>query len=309
MIDTKRRFKMSKLVVLDNTCDLFLAYSWGPVSQGVSGHLYECIEYYQILKKHMKVGILMCNTELPSEAIRTAVEDKYDFTEQEINELLSNIHFFDSPKVLYGNNLLLVDGNFRKLREINLLFKNIMLFPCADKRFESMETVNAFLDKRIYGESRHTNYIKKILFSRYKKITDTGSTANLIYNKQGPRYLNDAIYLELENQYTGDFLVVTNVATNYESDRIKFVKPPIKELFKNFGTYIYTPTLKKFDCSPRFIAECKWYGKSVIYHNLDYWDIDKGLYWRKHDIDTDFESLILKEDDPIIDLIKGIINA
>ena len=257
----------------------------------------------------MKVGILMCNTELTATAIRTAVEDKYDFSEHEVNELLSDMRFFDSPKVLKGNNLFLVDGNFTKLRDIHLLFDNIMAFPCNDKRFAGMNNVKAFLDKRIYGESQHSNYVKKILFSRYKKIVDTGSKVNLIYNTKGPRYLSEEIYPELEQLYTGDFLVVTNVVTSYVSDRIKFVEPPIHDLFKNFGTYIYTPTLRKFDCSPRFIAECKWYGKSVIYHNIDYWNIDKGLYWRKHDMDVDFESIQLKEDDPIVDLVKGIINA
>jgi len=301
---------MSKLVILDKAYDLFLAYSWGSVSQGVSGHLYECIEYYHILKKHMKVGILMCKSELTADAIRTAVEDKYDFTEYEVNELLSDVHFFDSPKILKGNNLLLVDGNFTKLRDIHLLFKNIMAFPCNDKRFACMNNVKAFLDKRIYEDCiQHSNYVKKILFSRYKKINDTGSTANLVYNTKGPRYLSNEIYLELEHQYIGNFLVVTNVETNHASDRITFAEPPIKDLFKNFGTYIYTPTLRKFDCSPRFIAECKWYGKQVIYHNIDYWDVDKGLYWRKHDMDNDFESIMLKEDDPIIDLVRGVINA
>jgi hypothetical protein len=301
---------MTKLVILDKAYDLFLAYSWGSVSQGVSGHLYECIEYYHILKKHMKVGILMCKSELTADAIRTAVEDKYDFTEYEVNELLSDVHFFDSPKVLKGNNLLLVDGNFTKLRDIHLLFKNIMAFPCSDRRFATMDNITVFLDKRIYGEGIHkTNYVKKILFSRYKQIEDVKSTANLVYNKKGPRDLGNDIYKELEEQYSGDFLVVTNAEAEGLSNRFIVLEPPIKDLFRQFGTYIYTPIPKKFDCSPRFIAECKWYGKEVVYHNIDYWGIDKGLYYRFLDIQNDFNSIQLKEDDEIIDLVKGIINV
>ena len=83
--------------------------------------------------------------------------------------------------------------------------------------------------------------------------------------------------------------------------------PPVDNLFDKFSTYIYTPVPRKWDCSPRFIAECKYYGKEVIYHNIDYWDVDLGLYWRKHDIDNEFDSLFLRDADEIIPILQGLI--
>lgn len=302
---------MSKIVVLDETYDLFLGYTWGFGSQGVSGHLYECIEYYHILKKHMKVGIFICTSELlTAEHIKAAVEDKYDFTPAEVDELLSDVHFFDPPKVFKGTNLLLVDGNFPKLKDTHILFKNIMAFACYNKAIAAMENITAFLDFRVYGEcSHHKNYVKKILFYRYKHIDSDVSNVNLLYNKKGPRYIHEDVYKEVESKYNGDFLVVTDAPVDNLSDRFTLVNPPVQDLFKKFSTYIYTPIPKQFDCSPRFIAECEWYSKDVIYHNIDYWDIDKGLYWRKQDIENNFDSIILKEDDEIVDLVCNIING
>ena len=49
------------------------------------------------------------------------------------------------------------------------------------------------------------------------------------------------------------------------------------------------------------------YNKKVIYHNIDYWEEDHGLRVRKWDIDNDFDSLHLKDNDNIIEILKGII--
>jgi hypothetical protein len=88
---------------------------------------------------------------------------------------------------------------------------------------------------------------------------------------------------------------------------ITFVTPPVDYIFEQFTKYVYTPVPRKWDCSPRFIAECKWYGKEVVYHNIDYWDVDHGLRIRKWDLDNDFESLNLTPNDDIIKILKGII--
>ena len=38
---------------------------------------------------------------------------------------------------------------------------------------------------------------------------------------------------------------------------------PLKDIFSLFDTYIYTPTPKSWDCSSRFIPECKFYKKAI----------------------------------------------
>jgi hypothetical protein len=90
------------------------------------------------------------------------------------------------------------------------------------------------------------------------------------------------------------------------SDRFIQEDMPVSNLFEKFGVYLYTPTPKKRDCSPRFITECRFYGKKVEYL-IDYSEEDKGLYWRRFDIENNFDGLFLTNDDEIVDLIKGVI--
>ncbi len=84
---------------------------------------------------------------------------------------------------------------------------------------------------------------------------------------------------------------------------------PVKNIFEKLNSYIYTPTRDKFDCSPRFIAECRFYNKDVIYHDINenYLKIDTGLQYRKYDIENDFKSINLEENDDIIEIIQSII--
>jgi len=112
-----------------------------------------------------------------------------------------------------------------------------------------------------------------------------------------------------------NYMLLTNDRAQYKSlldsfPQITFPEMPVEDIFTKFGTYIYTPTgeglaRRKFDCSPRFIAECAYYGKKVIYHNIDeeYLSIDTGLKWRRYDIENDFQSLYLDDSDELIDIL------
>ncbi len=186
-----------------------------------------------------------------------------------------------------------------------------MAFPCADKTFQKMNNIVMFQDDRIYGKSecKSIDYIKKILLSKYKEINKGNiRNNNLIYATKNARGLNEDYYKELENTYNDNFLLLTNTEIKSElSNRYIIEEMPVKNLMEKFNTYIYTPVGKKFDCSPRFLVECKFYGKDVIFHNIDYWEEDLGLKWRVHDIEHNFESLFLEEDDEIINLINDII--
>jgi hypothetical protein len=50
---------MPKILNLDNNYDLWLSYTWSKNNHGICGHTFEVIDYYYILKKHFKVGILI----------------------------------------------------------------------------------------------------------------------------------------------------------------------------------------------------------------------------------------------------------
>ena len=52
---------MSNRLLLDKSYDLYLSMTWPPnTDHGVSGHIYEIIDYYLLLKDHLKVGIAIC---------------------------------------------------------------------------------------------------------------------------------------------------------------------------------------------------------------------------------------------------------
>ena len=87
---------------------------------------------------------------------------------------------------------------------------------------------------------------------------------------------------------------------------VNFVKPPVNNLFSKFNTYIYTPTPKTFDCSPRLIAECKYYNKQVVYHNItaEYLKKDKGLNYRINDIESGLHNITLTDDDDIFNILN-----
>lgn len=119
------------------------------------------------------------------------------------------------------------------------------------------------------------NYVKKILFSRLREYKEKANKT-LIYCTPNCR--------EVKKLYNDDYLVQDN----------KFEL----KTFKDFNKYIYTPTNNKFDCSPRFIKECEYFGIPVQY-DIDYFDI--GLETRKSDT---LEFLELENDNQIIEILK-----
>jgi len=304
--------KNSKIIKLDESVDLWLSYSWGNTKQGICGHLFEVIEYYFILKNHFKTKILI-NEIIPQEDIRILLESKYNFDTIEIEDILNNIVFNDNPIILKGKNILIVDGNFKTLKSKFLYFNKILMFPCSDLTYYNMNNVYPLQDNRIYKKHINSyNYIKKILFKRFKPI-NSNNTDLMMYITKNVRELSVD---ELNNisskykHYNSKISLVTNV--DYKKEQIEnfnLLKMPVENLMNRFGTYIYTPIKRKKDCSPRFIAECKFYKKNVIFHNIDYLEEDLGLKWRIHDIENNFESLFLKENDEIINLINTIIKG
>ena len=79
-----------KYLTLDKSYDLYISMTWsGDTNHGVSGHLYEIIEYYQLLKNHFKVGILICE-DLTWEIIKKAIITKYNLNNKQINDIKDN---------------------------------------------------------------------------------------------------------------------------------------------------------------------------------------------------------------------------
>ena len=314
-----------KYIKLDNRYDFFISMTWSgdDINHGVSGHLYEIIEYYQLLKEYFKVGILICE-DLTWDVIEKAIRTKYKLNLTEINNIKKNIVFANRPKYVVGKNILFVDGTFTRnmLRYgVVLLFENIFSFRCSNKDFHynlPYKNITLLQDNRVYNDEDNKisiDYKKKIKFDIFKDLKKPINNAALLYITSNCRKLCDDNIIDIIVQYKFDNYVILSNKNKEYKERFKdfknicFPTMPVKNIFEKFDTYIYTPTKDSFDCSPRFIAECKFYNKNIIYHNIDndYLKIDTGLKYRKYDIQHNFNSIALNHNDDIIKIIKNII--
>ena len=321
-----------KYLKLNRNYDLFLSMTWNnDNNHGISGHLYEILEYYLVLSQNMKIGILICE-DLDWKTIKKAIKSKYNINNNEINKIKSNITFANRPKGVIGKNILFVDGGFTRtsLRDgIILSFNNIFSFRCSNKDFHynlPYKNVTLLQDQRVYNDEDNKiaiNYKKKIKFDIYNKIKKVKTDTALLYVTTNCRKLCSNYLLDVVMQYKfKKYIILTNQPELYQEQfknikNVTFPAMPLDNIFEKFDTYIYTPTysvtkqeLGCFDCSPRFIAECNYYEKDIIYHNIDkkYLEIDTGLKYRKFDIENNFNSIILKDNDNIIDIIRNEIS-
>ena len=305
---------MSNSLLLDRSVDLYLSMTWPKVPSkrhGVCGHIYEIIDYYLLLKHRYNIKILIGEQLFYS--YEHVIRDKYDLSDQEILEIINDTTFVDRPKILIGNNILFVDGllktNFQN-GGVKLMFKNIFTFRCSpesDHRNLHYRNVTLLQDNRVYADDNDISiqYVKKIYFDKLKPINNNPNTA-LIYGTGNCRLLDIQTIIEITKQYNFEkYMLVTDVDMNIESQVLDVVKPPVPDIFNKFGSYIYTQTHKSFDCSSRLIAECSFFNKPVIYHNIteNYLTLDTGLKVRMNDIADGIECISLSEHDIIFNIL------
>lgn len=297
----------NKIVNLKNY-DLVLSYSFGVSERPCTGHIFECIEYFHILKNHFNCCIMIGDC-IDFEKLLGNILEKYNFTDDEIDFLIDHIVVAENPNIVIGNNLLLVDGNFKRLKNKMIKFDKYFCFPCGVlNENDYPDYVTILGDYRIYGfnSERFVDYKKKMLFS--KMVLDKNNTKYdyMMYITSGPREVELKMLQSLVDKYTqfGNTLVIyTDYNIKIKNDLVEIKQVPVEDVF-NFKTYIYTSIERKFDCSPRFIIECLLNGKDVQFE-LNYPMIeDKGLYYRHMDSISDFPSLELKDDDEIIKILK-----
>ena len=312
--------------VLDPSYDIFLSATWPPDNNhGICGHIYEIFDYYFILSRQYKTGIFI-GEDFKWNEIESILVDKYNVSRDEISDIKRHTFFASRPKIVKGKNILFVDGglsrNFQHFG-IKLIFDNILAFKCSClDTFYNLHYQNVTLlqDNRVYKCTPKdidiaVDYRKKILFSKLKPVEVTESDTALLYCTKNCRAISDENLSQMPRLYPKfkKFIVITSFPEVY-TDKFKhiselvFPSAPVSDLFNMFSTYIYTPTTTMFDCSPRFIAECKFYGKDVIYHNIDtaYLEVDTGLKYRKLDIDTDINLVSLRNDDSIVNIIQHV---
>jgi hypothetical protein len=306
---------MSKIVNLTQY-DLVFTSSFENV-HGISGHLYEMIDYYYITTTAGIKSAMLLSDGTTRDMLTTAVLEKYDFTDTEVQAMLDSTIECYQPKIIIANQLCVVDGSPR-FGSCTIYADHVWLMRCAAKDYsyfhehKSIKKTHLLQDFNLYTERYEdididvVDYTKKILWSKYKSPTTSSKNAGLLYLTTNCRGIDlDAIRQVISKQQCDSYLIVTNDIAKYQplqSDTVRVEQAPVKDILSQFDTYIYTAIPTQFDCSPRFIVECAVFGKDVVYE-IDY--IDPGIECRKAAMSKDLNSLLLTTQDDFIKYING----
>lgn len=305
------------LYKIDSKYDVILTYS--PIIE-ITGHLFECFDYYLFLRKKYKVGILLFNS-MKLSALRIAFESKYNINFDEIKQDLlfyNNVSRNESVDIYVPSKtfLLITDGNIKAsiYNGINFIAKQIFGFLCEPDPGYIPGIPNNIIylqDYRIYGKNdihKSINYVKKLPFKYYKPCLNVDKKIGMMYMTYVCRKVSADIIMEhfKKSGCKEAILITPYEAKEYNNlPYITQVTAPITNLFDKFGTYIYLPVQRQFDCSPRLVTECYMYHKNV-FMDLDYEDI--GLETRKNDAEKDLNILNLDIGDDIINIIEGYLK-
>ena len=305
------------MIYVDKKYDIILTFS--PIIE-ITGHIFECFDYWLILRKKYKVGILFL-AGLSLEKLEIAWNSKYNVSFQEVKENIiiindseyhgAHIYKFDKHTLVF-----LCDGNIRALNDRKIIFScNKMIgFLCGNHHFEQIKMNSNIIylqDDRIYGKNqffRSFNYIKKLPFKYYKKSIKKSNNIGMMYITYACRKVTAKIIEEYhkKSKCSKTILVVPYKISEYNNIKnVEQIVAPVENFFDKFDTYIYTPVERHFDCSPRLVTECFMQGKKVLL-DLDYDDI--GLQTRYYDCVNKLDSLDLTENDQIFQIIEQIIH-
>lgn len=319
--------KLKQDLIYTTDADILLTYGADVNKYGICGHFFEVIEYYLFLKKYTKYSIeILLGEEILLNDINIALS-KYRI--KNISELPIKI---SRPRIIKAPNTIVIytDGFINK--KITYSIKHMILFPCGIKDYTNSgkNTIPKNLKNKIsiLGDSRlnylveddftFKHYVKKIFFDIFypRRLTKSKKYLTLYATSNCKLISEDTIY-RIRNEYPNlPILLLINPNSpllQFKSElkeinvELRFV--PIHNLFEKIDTYLYTSIARKWDCSPRMLAECKFYGIPYLLDNDindEYLSDDLGLKYRLEDIEKDFESLYLKENDLIIEVIDSI---
>ena len=301
------------MIEIDSKYDVILTYS--PISE-ITGHVFECFDYYLFLRNYYKVGILFMEG-LNMQQLKTAFESKYVFKFDDIeNDIMQLDHqtlikeriYKFGPKTV----VILCDGNIRSLADKNIFLatNKLLGFMCGQYNFEQVKINNHITylqDYRIYGENKYFksyDYVKKLPFQYYRQIHREKQNVGMMYVTYACRKITPDV-IKQYHEMSGcsrSLLVVPYKLEEYDCiDDVDQVLAPLDNFFEQFDIYIYTPVERKFDCSPRLVTECIFYNKEVLI-NLNYVDI--GLQTRYNDAKNNIRSLQLDDNDEIREIIN-----
>lgn len=278
--------------------DIVLTYSKSFTEKDrICGHTFEVLDYYLYFKD---AGIKAC----------IVIQDDIDLSK--IKEAWNNNYILDEvPEVFKGKDIIIAKkilncSGFYEGENTKYISEKLYQFRCGvfPKEYLKNKKVIVLQDNRIFEDipDESINYIKKINAKYLRTYSKNNKQETFMYWNTELRLPSPARQDYLVNKYRP--VIITNQEINY-----KRVLPPINILKRfNNGTYVYTEVTRKFDCSSRLLLECYLNNIEVIFDfdipTEEYFQLDKGLYYRWFDIKNNIQELFL-ENDNLKELIWG----
>ena len=302
-----------RLYRIDQSCDVVLTYS--PIIE-ITGHLFECFDYYLFLSGRYRVRILLFDG-LPDAALQTAFESKYKASFDDVLPDIDRVDGAsrDSPVDVYvppNTFLLMTDGNFKAAgyNGTHFMARRLYGFLCEPDPGDlpgMPRNVTYLQDYRIYGKNRlhcSVDYVKKLPFAQYRPCADVDPSLGMMYmtyvcRKVGPDVVAD--YFRRSGCRSAELVVPYRLKEYDGIPGVEQAVAPVPDFFDRFGTYIYLPVPRRLDCSPRLVTEC-YMRRKRVFMDLDY--SDPGLETRRADAERDLSSLDLGDGDGILDVIE-----
>ncbi len=320
--------KIKPTLAFRSQAEVILTYSSHNNKHGICGHFFEVIDYYILLKDYFRVEIVL-GEDIDQNVITNALSKYRPVLIKDINFTFIRPRIWDCPNAV----MVVTDGLINQTNIYNV--KKLILLPCGTKDYSYLSEniipkllfmVDGRLNYKLPFEAKRINYVKKLNFNALVPIVKTDmfnymerSLPNevVLYATSNCKLIsNDTIKKHLSTlDHSERLLILINEGSPLLDDpiidkQVCYRVVPVPNIFNIMTAYIYTPIERKWDCSPRMIAECKYFGIPVIYDdgiNEDYLEIDTGLMARKWDIENDFDSLYLDGSDIIIETIKRLL--
>lgn len=292
--------KRKSLVTL-KSYRITLTTSWES-NHGISGHLFEMIEYFYHLRYHKNKSVCILIADgITKEQFNTAL-NKYDFTTEELQAYEDHVHFYYSPKALIANDIIFVDGSLRTF-DADIICRRKIFLRCSDDEFLNKADI-VLQDHDLYDPLPNSiHYKKKLLLNKFKPINHVKNGVAAIYCTSNMRRLTPENLTAIADKYSyNHYIVLTNIEMEVPQN-MELIKVPALNFYELFDTFIYTGSTNKtkIDCSPRLIVECKHYNKDVVYDGVYDIEKDKGLLVRRKDLEEGID-LDLKETDELTTL-------
>ncbi len=289
--------------------DIVLTYtSSNQEIKRISGHLFEVLDYYLLLRDNgMRVKIIIPD-DLTKEEVLSAWGQHYELGTQEIDFQIS-----PNPKLILAKKILNVTGFDSRdgCKYVGRLFQ----FRCGhfEPNYLQHKLVTVLQDDRVYKtkepyNGKSINYVKKINVKYFKPFKTSKNCNNVLYLNTKLRKISLDFLIELKIRYHNLIIISEEETQEMKDLKLLVLKPPV-DILDNIGTgsYIYTRTTGQFDCSSRLVFECKYRGIKVNFELEEdfknYCQQDTGLFYRVQDLEN-IENLYLTNEDEILKILK-----